>query len=59
MSMEKDQGKVVAGNVVTTRPIYLAPTALRKIQGTGTEPLGRLIILAACRFVTFAVMRTV
>lgn len=30
VSMEKDQGKVVAGNVVTARPIYLALIALRK-----------------------------
>lgn len=34
-SMEKDQGKVVAGNIVTPRPIYLALMALRKkgLQG--------------------------
>lgn len=53
-SMEKDQGKVVAGNIVTTGPIYLALMALRKKGVAGTEPLGRLIILAAPRFVTSA-----
>lgn len=56
--MEKDEGKVVAGNVVTARPIYLAPVALRK-SVSGTELLGRLIILAAHRFVTSVVMRPV
>lgn len=34
-AVEKDQGKAVAGNIVTTRPIYLALVALRKkgLQG--------------------------
>lgn len=37
-STEKDEGKVVAGNVVTARPIYLVPIALRK-SVSGTELL--------------------
>lgn len=49
-SMEEDQEKAVAGNIVTIRPIYLALIALRK-----KETLGRLIILAAPRFVTSVV----
>lgn len=38
---------MVAGNIVTTRPIYLAPISLRKKKKevAGTDLLGRLIYL--------------
>lgn len=40
-SMEKEAGKVVDGNIVTTRPIYLSLMALRRKGLQGLSHLGR------------------